>query len=144
MMYNKTAFVFCSTAIYQTGVVHSFLNIQYQSTGLGSLPLLIEIQLRRSIRVVFSWQYGTLPIAFRSVLLGVLQFKKKQCFGGILKQSSILYAHHRKKYFLKVLNDINKHTGSQNDQWMMWFKPMLLTGFFICTVYIILLFIYLI
>ena len=29
------------------------------------------------------------------------------------------------------LININKHTGSQNNQWMMLFKPMLLTEFFV-------------
>ena len=43
-------FVFCSTAIYQTGTVCGSFNIQYQSTGVGSLPSLSEIELRRSIR----------------------------------------------------------------------------------------------
>ena len=34
-------------------MVCSSLNIQYQSTGVGSLPLLVETEPRRSIRGVF-------------------------------------------------------------------------------------------
>ena len=34
-------------------MVHSSFNIQYQSTGIGPLPSLSEIELRRSIRGLF-------------------------------------------------------------------------------------------
>ena len=56
---QRKCFVFCSTAIYQAEMVRSSFNIQYQSTGVGPLPSLSEIELRRSIQVVCLRQYGT-------------------------------------------------------------------------------------
>ena len=43
-----------TTTNFFKGMVSSYFNIQYQSTGVGSLSLLDEIELRRSIRGVFS------------------------------------------------------------------------------------------
>ena len=49
-------FIFCSTAIF---LVCSSFNIQYQSTGIGSMPSLSEIELKRSVRGLFLSTYGT-------------------------------------------------------------------------------------
>ena len=47
------------TAIFKTGMVYRSFNIQYQNTGIGSLPSLDEIELRQTLQGVLLWQYGT-------------------------------------------------------------------------------------
>ena len=59
VMYNCTCFVFCSTSIFKPWTVCSSFNIQYQSTGIGSLSLLDKIESIRSLRRLFLSLYGT-------------------------------------------------------------------------------------
>ena len=49
----KYFFIFCPTTTLLTTMVRSFINIQYQSTGVSSLPSLGEIGLRQTIQSGF-------------------------------------------------------------------------------------------
>ena len=49
-------------------MVRSSLNVQYQSTGIGSLPSLDEIQLEQSIQGLFLSTYGTFQWMFSNII----------------------------------------------------------------------------
>ena len=57
--YDVNTLYFAPLRFSRKGMVRSSFNIQYQSTGIGSLSLLVEIEPRRSIRGVFSCNIDT-------------------------------------------------------------------------------------
>ena len=59
MAYDVFTLYYDQLRFVQTGMVCSSFNIQYQSTGVDSLPSLDEFGLERSIRGFFLSTYGT-------------------------------------------------------------------------------------
>ena len=83
--YNGTILYFAPLQFARKGMVRGSFNIEYQSTRAGSLPSLVKIEVRRSVRGLFLSTYGTFPMAVlvKNILLRILIKVRGACTRNI-------------------------------------------------------------
>ena len=87
-------------------MVCSSFNIQYKSTGIGSLSLLDEIEFIRSLRCLFLSPYGTFPWTCLSIIFSFFCGKKN---------FKITMVEFQQQSSQRLVVEY-EHTNSQNDR----------------------------